>query len=382
MKALIVQSRLAPFRIPFFDKLGEHINLSVFYGTRSANGNSYKLPSMLRAVEYREFSTILFFKKLELNWLMPLVFMTKRFDVMIIDGKTGFLSGHILLFLAKLRNTPVVLWTSGYESPRSFIIKSLKRFIEVLYYKLINRFLVYSSHGTEYLLKRGVTINKISIAHNSVNTFVINRLHQELFSSEYRKLYREKLSASQQSEVFILYVGRLTPTKNLEILLKAFSQIQVNSPFVRLFIVGDGNMRKRLTEIANELSLTRCHFLGDISDETEINSMFFSSDIFVMPGLGGLALQQAMSNGLPCIVSQADGTEKDLISAENGLTFENLNVDSLAGCLKELINDSQRRSMMGQASRNKIRDGRDMSSMIQSFIKCADDAIRERKGQL
>ncbi len=46
-----------------------------------------------------------------------------------------------------------------------------------------------------------------------------------------------------------------------------------------------------------------------------LDSYFSSADLFVLPGTGGLAVQEAMSHGLPVIMGQGDGTNDDLVRA-------------------------------------------------------------------
>ena len=50
----------------------------------------------------------------------------------------------------------------------------------------------------------------------------------------------------------------------------------------------------------------------------ELKPYFAEADLFVLPGTGGLAVQEAMSHGLPVIVAKGDGTQDDLVRAENG----------------------------------------------------------------
>lgn len=52
-------------------------------------------------------------------------------------------------------------------------------------------------------------------------------------------------------------------------------------------------------------------------------------DLFVLPGLGGLAICEAMLNSLPIITGNADGTEYDLVDEENGFIIENMDIDNL-----------------------------------------------------
>ncbi|HEY6072779.1 MAG TPA: glycosyltransferase, partial [Anaerolineales bacterium] len=74
-------------------------------------------------------------------------------------------------------------------------------------------------------------------------------------------------------------------------------------------------------------------FIGARHDE-ELRPYFSAADLFVLPGTGGLAVQEAMSNALPVIVAQGDGTQDDLVRAGNGWQVPPDDFDALLAALK------------------------------------------------
>jgi glycosyltransferase involved in cell wall biosynthesis len=114
----------------------------------------------------------------------------------------------------------------------------------------------------------------------------------------------------------ILFVGRLVRQKRLPDLLRAFAIVRQERPAVRplLAIVGDGGEKSRLLRLAGELGIASdVMFFGEIRDVEAICPFFLSARALVLPGAGGLAIYQALANGLPAIATHADGTELDLI---------------------------------------------------------------------
>ncbi len=79
----------------------------------------------------------------------------------------------------------------------------------------------------------------------------------------------------------------------------------------------------RELEALADVSYPETEFPGGIHDEA-LAPWFRKADLFVLPGTGGLALQQAMAYGLPVIAGVADGTQADLVRQSNGWLLEKI----------------------------------------------------------
>ena len=120
-----------------------------------------------------------------------------------------------------------------------------------------------------------------------------------------------------------LYVGRLSPEKNLRLLIKVFNTL----PELTLDIIGFGPQEEELKALAGE----NVNFLGQINNE-DLYRYYRSADVFVLPSTSepwGLVVEEALNNGMPVIVSSMVGCHKDLVYAETGLVFENNSADAL-----------------------------------------------------
>ena len=85
----------------------------------------------------------------------------------------------------------------------------------------------------------------------------------------------------------------------------------------RLVIIGDGPERDFARSRLQKKFIRSAEFIG-ARHGAELKPYFTEADLFVLPGTGGLAVQEAMSYGLPVIVAQGDGTQDDLVRKENG----------------------------------------------------------------
>jgi glycosyltransferase involved in cell wall biosynthesis len=118
----------------------------------------------------------------------------------------------------------------------------------------------------------------------------------------------------------LLHVGRLSPVKDQELLLRAFALAKCGVPDLQLWIVGDGPLRVKLQELASELGVgTASHFFGEQND---VAPFYVAADLFVMSSVSEglpIALLEAMSASLPAVVTDVGGM-KEIARLSNSVT--------------------------------------------------------------
>jgi glycosyltransferase involved in cell wall biosynthesis len=119
-------------------------------------------------------------------------------------------------------------------------------------------------------------------------------------------------------------------------------------------------------------------YLGRIIDG--VDPYFAAADCFVLPGIGGLALNQAMFWRKTCIVSEADGTENDLvIESETGFRFEKDNLQSLTNAMERRFKSSPSEiEEMSAKSREFIETKSNVNSMVQVFSESAVNLLNRQ----
>jgi glycosyltransferase involved in cell wall biosynthesis len=165
-----------------------------------------------------------------------------------------------------------------------------------------------------------------------------------------------------------LFVGRLQSRKRIDNLLYACAALpQALQP--RLWVVGDGPARAEFEVLAGEV-YPPAEFLGALYG-AELGAYFKAADLFVLPGTGGLAVQQAMAYALPVIVAQGDGTQDDLVRPHNGWQVPPDDVEALTGALRQALSDPARLRVMGAASYQIVYHEVNLGRMVQVFIEAA-----------
>ena len=163
---------------------------------------------------------------------------------------------------------------------------------------------------------------------------------------------REKLQIPSTAEV-LLSVGELIKRKNHRIVIEALPNLR-NTWYI---VCGQGPLYDEYKDLANKLGINDRVVLTGY--KTDLEGYYNMADIFVLPsyqeGLS-VALMEAMSSELPCVVSDIRGN-KELIE-DNEWRFDPYNVEALKSVLLKAINNENWRKQQGKNNRKKIDDYR------------------------
>jgi glycosyltransferase involved in cell wall biosynthesis len=133
--------------------------------------------------------------------------------------------------------------------------------------------------------------------------------------------------------------------------------------------VGEGPAGEGLKTLAQEV-YPRAEFVGS-RHGAQLEPYFASADLFVLPGTGGLAVQEAMAHGLPVIVAQGDGTQEDLVQPENGWIIPSNDEATLKDALTEALSTPARLRQMGAESYRMVVKEINVDVMVTVFIHMA-----------
>ncbi|HEY3092237.1 MAG TPA: glycosyltransferase family 4 protein [Vicinamibacterales bacterium] len=141
------------------------------------------------------------------------------------------------------------------------------------------------------------------------------------------------------SDFVVGFVGRLTAQKNIPLLLRAMAL----RPSMRCVIVGDGELKAELQQLAGELGCRNVTFLGAQARAAGLMPAF---DLLCLPsrweGLG-VVLVEAMLQGVPIVASRAGAIPEVLDDGRCGLLIDPASVDSLCGAIDTIRDDAARR---------------------------------------
>jgi len=179
------------------------------------------------------------------------------------------------------------------------------------------------------------------------------------------KLKNLKKELGLNNEFVITCVSRLHQQKNIDTLIRAGQILARENDDFKILLIGDGKERGNLKKLARKLNMEdKIKFLGKREDVWEILNI---SNLFALPsskeGMSN-ALLEAMAAGLPAVVSDIKENKELVGSGKNGYTFKVKDKSDLAQKIKLLEQDKQKRTIMGEASKKKIKNNYDINKVI------------------
>lgn len=162
--------------------------------------------------------------------------------------------------------------------------------------------------------------------------------------------FKSKYDIAEDDKV-VLYAGRLSSEKNLDILIPAIKRVLRKEPKARLLYVGDFEYRATLEQAARNSGVgSRITFTGSLPRQY-LGTVYAAADVFAFPSLTdtqGLVLNEAANAGLPFVIIDRQVSEV-VINGENGFIAAN-NVKSLSDNILKLLSNKKLREKFGKRS--------------------------------
>jgi glycosyltransferase involved in cell wall biosynthesis len=203
------------------------------------------------------------------------------------------------------RKRGVCVDSTAYDRSKSRLKEAAKRF----FFRRCDGFFCYGIRSKEYVASYG--IDERMIFHPCQAAALPHGYSAATIRSHYATRPRASMTAPR-----FLYIGRLSKEKGLDDLLEAFSHVRLQIPEARLDIVGAGPLESEIKERAKQRGLDAVvEFLGSKSPE-EIGQLLLRSAALILPSHSepwGLVVNEALSYGCPCVVSNVCGCVPELV---------------------------------------------------------------------
>lgn len=207
----------------------------------------------------------------------------------------------------------------------------------VWFYNQVDTVYAPSASTADELAEKGIPKSKIRLYPRGID---IAQFHPSMRNGFWTTQW-----ALPEDAFKLLYVGRISKEKNLEVLANAFNILKRISERIHLVIVGDGPYREQLEKL---LGKKRVLFTGYLQGEA-LAQAYASSDLFVFPSTTdtfGNVVLEAQASGLPVIVSDQGGPRENLINQKTGIVLPAMEANALARTIMALMRDGDHLAAM------------------------------------
>ncbi len=337
-KSCLIYNYAQHYRADIFRLMDRELNCDFVFGDRM--GDVKKLDySILRNFKKEVKNKKFLFKPLTYQKGV-LRLLREPYSTYLMLGDVHCISTWSMLFLAKIARKKVFLWSHGWYGRESIMKTILKR----AFFNLAAGTFLYGNYARQLMIKEGCNAAKLFVIYNSLSYDTQIDLRKILKSSW---VYKDHFGNDYFN---LIFVGRLTSVKRLDLLLDALALLERQSQFYNLILIGDGSIHEDLKLKAKQLGLKRIWFYGATYDEKELSELIYNADLCVSPGNVGLTAIHSLTYGTPVLTHNNfpyQGPEFEAITEDStGTFFEYENIYSLAEKIKRWFSLSPERELI------------------------------------
>ena len=231
-----------------------------------------------------------------------------------------------------------------------------------------DRLIAISETGRNQLVQLGVASQNIEVVHNGIDYAAISSAEPET------------------SELDLIYLGRLQPHKNVNLLVEALGILRDRGVSLRLGIIGDGPERESLAKLAERRGVTeQIRWFGSIESDAQVYRILNASRVFVHPstkeGGGSITSLEANAAGLPVIAfAHPGGISPELIlEGINGHWVKNVSANSLADGIFEFLETYD--PAIAQEKSRRFAETFDWSGLARSYDEMFSALLTDKKAR-
>lgn len=337
MRVLFMTNIPSPYRVDFFNALGEKCNLTVLFENKTAKSRDVAW----RADDIKNFTPV-FLKGIRIGdaeaFCPGIVHFLnrKKYDLFVV-GMYSSPTGMLAIEWMRIKKIPFVLSTDGGIKN---LESNLKHKFKTHFIGSAMAWLSTGNVTNKYLEYYGADLSKTTI-YPFTSVKCLKVLTKCIDKKE--KASIKKQLGMVESKI-ILSVGQFIYRKGYDLLLQAIKSCDSD---VGVYIVG-GKATKEYITLKNELNLSNIYFV-DFMPKNKLAEYYKAADMFVLPtreDIWGLVINEAMSYGLPVVTTDKCVAGLEMIrNNKNGVIVQNENIKELSKAINYVLKNAD---WMGQ----------------------------------
>jgi L-malate glycosyltransferase len=211
----------------------------------------------------------------------------------------------------------------------------------------------------------------VTVIHNCVDC---KEVHQQASAD----LHNRAEFGLTKDHFVIGAVGRLIPIKRYDLLIDQFARVHRQKPHARLMLIGYGPEEARLRQLAEKVGVKGFVFFVVGKQAYGYFPLF---DCFVLPSLTegpAIALLEAMSFGLPCVVTHDMPSHPVITHNENGILLNAYDKDALNAALILLLENKKIAEQLGACAQMTVQSLFSAKTMTENYYAVFKEAVRVR----
>lgn len=338
---LILQDALAEYRRPVINELAKYYRVTVMH----ANMEKEMISGSYTEIIFPQVRVGPF----HLQNIALIYRAQQQFDAVISMFDLRW-PAYILPFIWK-RHAKWILWGHRYSASR--LANKARDYVM----KKADQILLYGDEEISKMSERGVDLSKVFVAPNTI--YIPN--HSDM---------------SDVDKCSLLFVGRLQSRKRIDLIIRAFSELQgLIADHIVLDIVGGGGLEGELRRLAGELGVAqKVNFHGSIQDHVLLKSLFSRAYAYTSPGPVGLGVLHSFAYGVPVVTLREGRHGPEFMNLDhnhNALILDSEN--DLTTALASIINNSGHARVLGHNAYLHYSQHRTLDHMIAGFRKAIEE---------
>lgn len=332
MKLCCIFRKPALYREPIHRLMEKEFNIDWYFGDNYEDVKCYNTSFLEHCtiLPRKKITSSLYYTKGELGLLFK-----KNYHTYLMLNSTHNVTVWVFALLKRLffRKKSLYYWCHGWYGKESFSERVIKKFL----FRAADGIFTYGEYARDLMIKEGIDGNKIFPIHNSLDhKRQVELRNSGLASDIFKQHFKNEHST-------LIFIGRLTPVKRLDMIIKAMAKLKKKGHNYNLVFVGDGTEHDKLECLIQQEELQeQVWFYGECYDEATNAKLIYNADLCVAPGNIGLTAMHSLVFGTPAITHNSFEWQMPEFAAikegKTGAFFERGNVESLAIAIQNWFN--------------------------------------------